>query len=230
MSWSLSAAHFPSDLGIIPSSRWACPPTAANWVNADVLRKPPQPCCFHGEQPSGDPCSREGEGGSEASRLRSLSAAPHVPPQPGQPLRAQGMGTQERDLVSQTPSGWGVTSRSSGCKIPRSRVGLWWGRRGGGPRLGIPLPGVFDTCFRRSQRGLPLMLFITFKSSCRLQSFLKLKISPRSWARVPEASEALRFAGTRGQEGGGSWEGLSSDTGPVWGLCLGDLGWRTPRS
>lgn len=64
-----------------------------------------------------------------------------------------------------------------------------WGRRGGedGVQAGIPLPGVFDTCFRLSRHGLLLLLFITFKSSCRLQSFLKLKISLRSWARVPEA-------------------------------------------
>lgn len=152
-----------------------------------------------------------------------LSAAPYMPPQPGRPLRTP-VGVQERSLVSQTPSGWGVTSRSSGCKIPRSLVGPWLGRgRGGwgGLCLGIPLPGVLDTCFRSSGRGLPLMLFITFKSSCRLQSFLKLKISPRSWARVPEAGWALRFEGTRGQEGGGSGEGLSSDTGSWLGAVLG---------
>lgn len=187
VSWSLSAARFPSDLGIIPSSPWAWPLTAANQVNADALREPPWPRCSHVGLLSGAPPGGQGEGGSEASHLWSLSAAPHVPPQPGQPLWALGTGAQERDLVSQTPSRWGVTSRSGGCKIPRSQAGLWRGR-GGGLRLGIPLPGVFDTCFRRSRRGLPLMLFITFKSSCRLQSFLKLKISLRSWARVPEAS------------------------------------------
>lgn len=95
MSWSLSAARFPSDLGIIPSSPWACPPTPTNRVNVDVLRKPPRPCCSHVGLLSGDPRGREGEGGSEASRLRSLSAAPHVPPQPGQPLWALGTGAQE---------------------------------------------------------------------------------------------------------------------------------------
>lgn len=84
-----------------------------------------------------------------------------------------------------------------------------------------PLPGVFDTCFRLSRHGLPLLLFITFKSSCRLQSFLKLKISPRSWARVPEAGWALRFEGTRGQEGGGSGKGVSSETGSWQGAVVG---------
>ena len=84
-----------------------------------------------------------------------------------------------------------------------------------------PLPGVFDTCFRLSQHGLPLLLFITFKSSCRLQSFLKLKISPRSWARVPEAGWALRFEGTGGQEGRHRKKGVSSDTGSWLGVMVG---------
>lgn len=123
-------------LGLSPGGRWQ--------VSSDVLRSRLSPGSCAG-QLSGDPGGGEGDVGARPPAPGPLSAAPHMPPTTWPTTSGPGWG-RGGTLVFQTPSGWGVTSGSSGYKIPSSR----WvsGRRGGGGR-GSALRTPSGACWTR---------------------------------------------------------------------------------
>lgn len=156
-------------------------------------------------QRRGDPGGGEGDVGARPPAPRPLSAAPHMPPRPPQPVQHSGPGGgRGRTLVFQTPSGWGVTSGSGSYKIPSSR-GVSGrrgaGRAGAGPALrSEPPPGLLDTCFRRPSVGSADAIY-NFKSSCSCKVFLNSKYRRGLGTRSRAAGPAV--GGDEGPGGGG---------------------------